>query len=389
MPPLAPANMPPLAPRCKHRITELEAQIKKAEGGKPPISSMKSYINLGRCIHKVVSAFDSIDSLIVENDRRQDLEEVRASSEDVDDEEEEPTAEQDHLYRGYKELMRYIPPLRKALNDANHEELSQIIAALRNGARNARSDDTKNLREAIVPWLHRVFPDIDPVLDPASHDNRGLDHDTTGGLLCPVEDNWADPEVRENIREGHLEFPVMHNSWFIGLYPQRQFDPNNPEQGLFKNLILLMVYKYIFTSPHSAKSMSTNTVNGENVDPSTATAAPKNKRGKKKTVSKSKRSVAALIGMTRVSGRSIAYAAVQYRNDGAFDYVQFYDNIVDYFESAPGPIAKLEVAQLLDWWNSYVFGTATQWSLYEGGSAPATSSVARMNAARAAREVRA
>ncbi|KAJ6607288.1 hypothetical protein B0H10DRAFT_1766302, partial [Mycena sp. CBHHK59/15] len=203
---------------------------------------------------------------------------------------------------------------------------------------------------------------IGPVLDPASRDNCDLDHDTTGGLLCPVEDNWADPEVRENIREGHPEFPVMHNSWFIGLYPQGQFDPNNPEKGLFKNLILLMVYKYIFTSPHSAKSMSTNTDNGENIDLSTATTAPKNKHGKKKTVSKSKRSVAALIGMTRVSGRSITYAAVQYHvsisdthhwdeNNSAFDYVQFYDNIVDYFESPPGPITKLEVAQLLDWWN--------------------------------------
>ncbi|KAJ7123115.1 hypothetical protein C8R44DRAFT_735706 [Mycena epipterygia] len=70
----------------------------------------------------------------------------------------------------------------------------------------------------------------------------------------------------------------------------------------------------------------------------------------------------------------------------AFDYGKFYNNIVDYFEFPPGPRARAEVARLLDWWNTNVFGTTPQWSLYEGGSDPSTSSVAVMRAARVARE---
>lgn len=38
-------------------------------------------------------------------------------------------------------------------------------------------------------------------------------------------------------------------------------------------------------------------------------------------------------------------------HDGSFDYIMFYNNVVDYFESPPGPVAKLEVARILDWWN--------------------------------------
>ncbi|KAJ6596718.1 hypothetical protein B0H10DRAFT_1959935 [Mycena sp. CBHHK59/15] len=106
------------------------------------------------------------------------------------------------------------------------------------------------------------------------------------------------------------------------------------------------------------------------------------------------RSVASIIGMDHCSGRSIGYAAVQYHvnlsdanhweeNDGGFDYIKFYNNIVDYFECPPGPVAKLEVDQLLDWWDIHVFGHTTKWSLYEGhGGAAPTSSVARINAAR-------
>jgi hypothetical protein len=38
-----------------------------------------------------------------------------------------------------------------------------------------------------------------------------------------------------------------------------------------------------------------------------------------------------------------------------FDYAEFYQAVVDYFEVTPGPIAKARVADLLAWWNKYVF----------------------------------
>ncbi|KAJ7450136.1 hypothetical protein FB451DRAFT_1052529 [Mycena latifolia] len=134
-------------------------------------------------------------------------------------------------------------------------------------------------------------------------------------------------------------------------------------------LIPPQVWKYIFTSPISVKT--TVHEEAENIPPSASTRpAPQLRRRaryphlkkKKRAAPTTKRSVASIIGLKRVSGWSIAYAAVQYRvalsdthhwdeHDGSFDYIQFYNNIVDYFEFPPGPLAKLEVARLLDWWN--------------------------------------
>ncbi|KAJ6625271.1 hypothetical protein B0H10DRAFT_2186210 [Mycena sp. CBHHK59/15] len=374
---MAPESLEAIVQQLKHHIVELEAQLQKDAGTKTPASVLKSYASLGRSISKVVLKFDSIDSLIAEHDWCQDLEESRASRDDVHGEEEQPTAEfvsipsrfvfltvdirQDRLYRGYKELIRFIPPLCKALVEADHQELTQIITMLRNGSRNARSDDTKNLWEAIVPWLNRDYPSMDPALEADSRDNRGIYHDTLGRVLCPIEYDWNNEETRMNIREGHLDFPLTAHSWFSGLYPEGQFDPNDPEKGLFRNVTLLMTYKFIFTSPLSVKTMVT--------DNTLHLAAPRQRRGTKKAAPKSKQSVAAIIGLNRVSGRSIAYAAVQYHvalsdtnhwdnSDGAFDYILFYNNVVDYLEAPPRPVARLQVAQLLDWWNSFAFRAA-------------------------------
>jgi hypothetical protein len=65
---------------------------------------------------------------------------------------------------------------------------------MRGGARNARSDDTKNIKAAIVPWLKKFYPNMDPPLDPDSRDNRGLYHDILGALICPPEYDFSDEE---------------------------------------------------------------------------------------------------------------------------------------------------------------------------------------------------
>ncbi|KAJ6540229.1 hypothetical protein B0H10DRAFT_1855923 [Mycena sp. CBHHK59/15] len=268
------------------------------------------------------------------------------------------------------------------------------ISQLRNGSRNARSDDTKNIKVAIIPWLRQLFPDM-VALDSDSRDDRGLYNDDIGEILCPIEYPWDDEEVRTKIREGDPDYLVSADSWFLGLYPHKKFNSEIPDEGLFMNVTLLKVWKYIFTSPVSVK---TTLLEEKENAPRTSGAPPNRpKKSSRRATTTPKRSVAALIGLSRVSGRSIAYAAVQYRvalsdahhwdeNDGAFDYIQFYNNVVDYFEFPPGPIAKQEVARLLDWWNTNALNHPITWSLYDGATAP-DSSVMRMKAIRAAREV--
>jgi hypothetical protein len=55
------------------------------------------------------------------------------------------------------------------------------------------------------------------------------------------ETNCFLTRVRTNIHEGHQDFPITAHSWFLGLYPKGQYDPDNEDKGLFMNVILLMV----------------------------------------------------------------------------------------------------------------------------------------------------
>ncbi|KAJ7934480.1 hypothetical protein B0H13DRAFT_2305580 [Mycena leptocephala] len=404
--------MPPFAPRfndsdddeqrdiinrLKRRISELEAQSQSNA-----VSQVKSFANLGRAICKVVTAFDGVESLIAEDDRRRDLEDARTHGDEIHEEEQEPTPElvnlsissflplthvhrQNILHNGYKELCRFVVPIRKLLAEAEHEELAPVLTALRGGSRNARSDDTKNVREAIVPWLTLGFPELSPTLDAHSRENRGIYHDDLGRLLCPVEFDWDDEVclARTAIREGDPDYQITADSGWAGLYPEGKFDPARPEAHLFTNVVLLKVYKFIFASPLSVKIMPKDK-EIENLSPTRRSTSKRPKS--KKLGNKSKRNVAAIIGL-KAYRVALSDASHWDDQDGAFDYREFYNNVVEYFEFPPGPVARQEIARLLDWWNVNVFGTTPRWSLHEGGSSrAATSSVAIMRAARAARE---
>ncbi|KAJ7714241.1 hypothetical protein B0H14DRAFT_2644523, partial [Mycena olivaceomarginata] len=255
---------------------------------------------------------------------------------EVHEEEEVPTIEQDILPNGYKELCRFIVPLRKILAEADHEEWLL-------GSRNARSDDTKNLREAIVPWLVAAFPELSPSLDPDSRER----------IVESITTIWAGSfaRVRAAIREGDPNYLITAGSWWAGLYPPGKFDPALPEAHLFTNVLLLKTMpkdKELPTlSPTRRASSST---------PRTIQ--------RKKLGSKSKAQCCSYHRLRTVTGRSIAYAAVQAsavcqpldNQDGGFDYREFYNNIVEYFEFPPGPVARNEVARLLDW------GTRMSWN---------------------------
>ncbi|KAG1807128.1 uncharacterized protein BJ212DRAFT_1218562, partial [Suillus subaureus] len=36
--------------------------------------------------------------------------------------------------------------------------------------------------------------------------------------------------------------------------------------------------------------------------------------------------------------------------DSNFDYEMFWNNIMDFFKDAPGPVTRCKVDQLLEWW---------------------------------------
>ncbi|KAG1796909.1 hypothetical protein EV424DRAFT_1352917 [Suillus variegatus] len=143
---------------------------------------------------------------------------------------------------------------------------------------------------------------------------------------CEESDKDATPDVKAGIRDHTTAFIVSENSWPSFMYENYEADTKNLERGLFKSKLLVMGLKAIFTSPSSAHE-----VDGE--------------------------------GMRKVTPRAIAYAACQIRFalsnltswrtvDGDFDYHIFWNNVVDFFEDAPGPAVRARVNKLLEWWTS-------------------------------------
>jgi hypothetical protein len=62
---------------------------------------------------------------------------------------------------------------------------------LQKGANDARGDDVLSIREAVANWLNKAYPTHTP-LDISCRRSRGIKHETTGRLLCPIEYDWTD-----------------------------------------------------------------------------------------------------------------------------------------------------------------------------------------------------
>ena len=56
----------------------------------------------------------------------------------------------------------------------------------------AQGDDTGKLKSAVVEWVNDLYGHSTPPLRANSKDERGLDNDHTGRLLCPGERDWDD-----------------------------------------------------------------------------------------------------------------------------------------------------------------------------------------------------
>ncbi|KAG1807379.1 hypothetical protein EV424DRAFT_1329609, partial [Suillus variegatus] len=219
-------------------------------------------------------------------------------------------------------------------------------------------DDTSKLKVLVSEWVNHEFKPNPPV-DPDDKHLRGFTNDACGRLLCPSELDWNNPTVKAGIRDrvdGHI---VTDLSFPAFVYEKYTAKPDNLEEGLFKGKILLQAYKAVFTSPSSAKDVDGN---GDGVD-----IIQNNRRARKSFNGlKVKKHVAQIIRMEKASPRSIAYIVCQVRFalssvtswrsvDGDFDYVQFWQTIVDFFERPPGREAQRRVDRLLEWWTRCVF----------------------------------
>ncbi|KZP07453.1 hypothetical protein FIBSPDRAFT_667455, partial [Athelia psychrophila] len=164
----------------------------------------------------------------------------------------------------------------------------------------ARGDDASTLKHLVVIWLNEICGPSVPALVPTSKDGRGLHNAHTGRLLCPGEFDWDNEDVRAAIRAGDEWYAVTAYSWPKACYAGFTYNPNDCEEGLWQNTLLVKTFKCIFTSPSSA---------ADDKEPEEL-PTPLTKR-RRTTRPATKQNVASKIGPKSVTGRSIDYAAVQ------------------------------------------------------------------------------
>ncbi|KAG2084491.1 uncharacterized protein F5147DRAFT_782472 [Suillus discolor] len=337
--------------RAKRKIAALMEEVEILKQDKATKQRKTTYyVSQGRAICQMVVLYTPIEDLIAENDRH---------CEENADSDATPENSQNRLQCGYIEFIKVLPWLHEKLSCLDHEELEDMLRKLKQGADSAHGDDTGTLKELVVSWVN-IECNATPLIRADNKHHRGFVHDTCGQLLCPAEWRWGDPIVRAGIHDHTISFIVSENSWPAFMYEDYQADAKNLERGLFKSKLLVMGFKAIFTSLSSANEVDGDG-DGANIIENDRRARRQSDQAKVKTC------VASIIGMRKVTPHAIAYATCQIRFalsnitswravDSDFDYQIFWDNIVDFFEDAPGPAARARVRELLEWWTRKVFG---------------------------------
>ncbi|KAF9045028.1 hypothetical protein BJ165DRAFT_1527958 [Panaeolus papilionaceus] len=339
--------------RLKRRIASLEQEVETAKGQR--CKKKSSTVSMGRGIRRLVSLFEPLDDLIAEADRRCDADPSDVAATTEDQEEEKLNA--DRLYRGFNIMLQQVPGLRSLIenDEAEVDELDQLITQLQKGANDARSDDLRRIKEELANWLNESFtPTV--AFSIKSRANRGLHNDITGQLLCPIEHDWDDEATRAAIRNGNLN--ISDDLFLWCLYPSGKGHDSNVEKGFLRSRLLVQTYCAIFTSPTSSEEFEQD----ESED------GPSRKKVKTSSSKKATKSnVATILRMSgRVTPRSIAYAAVMlvFNLTDAAQWTEIYNGfnfrvlwnfIVDYFEDCPDEIATQKATSLLKWWNKKVF----------------------------------
>ncbi|KAG2120361.1 hypothetical protein BD769DRAFT_1671794 [Suillus cothurnatus] len=311
--------------RAKRRIAALEEElemIKQDRGTKQRKTTF--YVAQGRAIRRMVVLYTNLEDLITENDRRY--------------EEQESTREQDRLQYGYILLAQVLPWLHERLAELDIDDCEDMRKKLKRGADAARGDDTSTLKD-----LSRCLAQLKTFTRPS----------------YLAEWDWGNNRVKVGIRERTSDYIVSENSWPLFLYEGYKINGDNLEQGLFMSKILVQAFKAVFTSPSSAKEADRD---GDGAD-----VLENNRRARRQLNQvKVKTCVASIINMRKVTPRSLAYVVCQVRFalssvsswrtvDGDFDYEVFWNNVVDFFEDVPGPVAQRRVTKLLEWWTRKIF----------------------------------
>ncbi|KAJ3963487.1 hypothetical protein EV361DRAFT_967662, partial [Lentinula raphanica] len=291
------------------RIKDLERQLASARSSKEnenrkrkapePLNGETPLSRRGRAIPKLVTVYEDIHTLLAQYDeyREKRYHQVAPDDEDDDNEVDEEVrakeqAEKRTLQRGYNGILilkkSVYPDFLQKIKEANGEH---VVRELEKGAKSARSFDTSKVMNFVGEELNKevrrinqtrlvearsrahdtavtqpnpsqaatttvTAPPVLVLLDEFrlnTRENRGLQNDITGRLLCPVEFDWDDPVVRAAVRAFDTDYDFAISARPRCLYKDEMFDPSDPDKGYLQSYLLVQTYRLMFTSPSSTK----------------------------------------------------------------------------------------------------------------------------------------
>lgn len=76
------------------------------------------------------------------------------------------------------------------------------------GATDARGDDISDMKYSVAEWLNQSNAlEATERLNAHDRTTRGLQHDVTGKLLCPIEFDWDDLEYVSHVQHSDTYLP--------------------------------------------------------------------------------------------------------------------------------------------------------------------------------------
>ncbi|KAF8172469.1 hypothetical protein BJ912DRAFT_1080626 [Pholiota molesta] len=296
-------------------ITTLVARLEnEAEASKQDIRPkvLEPYQNAARWIPLAIGPFINIDAAIY------------AGAAKVNNLAPPPNTDDEDL-ENFQKFMEFCPDLKQVIrgfkNDA--DVLQRFIGHLSSAASNSRADDTSACRKATRDYVALTFK-MNPRVTLEKKCDRGWNNVYTARLLCPLKYTEVFDEnpkaFMASVLDGTTKIKASH--WPSFLYP-----PNTPynreslDDGLFTGPVLVAFLRNICTGPTSASN------------------------GIRRA---SKPSKAEIHGMEHVTGRCIAYVALQAyfslsaieqwsssAQEGFFDLEDFYIRCLKVFETDP------------------------------------------------------
>ncbi|KAE9409620.1 hypothetical protein BT96DRAFT_969984 [Gymnopus androsaceus JB14] len=253
----------------------------------------------------------------------------------------EPDETDQTFLRAWTQLLRICPSLRNLLKNATTEKgqdwYIDALDKVSKGVSSARKHHTAVVRDNILDWIRFEQSDRErcKLRKSTTKSNHGIHHPATQRHIIPQKfvARLQEPKFVEKLESGRI--PILATDFPAFLYNQDSIDENDPEAGLFEGYLLIRVFFAIFFGKSSAL-----------------------------TGQYQKNSIAHRNGMKHVTGRHIAYAAVQahfalsdkdnWKDDNDhFRYSDFYNEIINVFEDDPN---DEKIIETLNFWNQLVFG---------------------------------